>query len=230
MERRSLPFFFFFWTSVSALLTPKGVNYEALMGIKNSLKDGNHVLYNWDGDAVDPCNWVSVSCSPDRFVNYLLLQDNNISGPIPPELGRLKKLETLDLSDNFFTGHLPHTLSHMKSLHYLRLNNNSLTGTIPSSLANMSQLALLYIGNPEICAIGKEQNCFRTTTQLSSNLNNVSQDSEWSGRRKKQKMGLALGSTLSSICLLILGFAFLLWWRQRYNKQVFFDVNGTYFN
>lgn len=165
----SLVLFFFMWTSVTGLLSSKGVNYEvqALIGIKNSLVDPHSALNNWDAESVDPCNWAMITCSSDRFVVALgipsqnisgtlsssigslpnlqtvLLQDNNITGPIPSEIGKLQKLQTLDLSDNFFTGQLPDTLSHMRGLHYLRLNNNSLSGPIPSSVANMSQLAFL---------------------------------------------------------------------------------------
>lgn len=50
--------------------------------------------------------------------------------------------------------------------------------------------------------------------------------SQPSGTTKSHKIALAFGSSLGSICLLILGFGFLLWWRQRHNKQIFFDVNG----
>lgn len=48
-----------------------------------------------------------------------LLQDNNISGPIPPELGRLAKLEEVDLSDNLLSGEIPSSLSLLRSLQYL---------------------------------------------------------------------------------------------------------------
>ncbi|KAL9325143.1 hypothetical protein ACSQ67_005788 [Phaseolus vulgaris] len=173
----------------------------------------------------------------------VLLQDNNITGPIPSEIGKLQKLQTLDLSDNFFTGQLPDSLSQMKGLHYLRLNNNSLTGPIPSSLANMTQLAFLdishnnlsesvprinaktfnIVGNPQICATGVEQNCFRTTP-IPSAPNN-SQDSRSTKGPKSHKVALAFASSISCIGLLILGLGFLIWWRQRHNKQIFFDVN-----
>ncbi|KAF8410195.1 hypothetical protein HHK36_002717 [Tetracentron sinense] len=110
-----------------------------------------------------------------------LLQSNNISGPIPPELGRLSKLHTLDLSNNFLTGEIPISLDHLKSLQYLLLNNNSLSGAFPLSLANMTQLALNLsynnlsgpiprfpaktfdiVGNPLICAKGSEHDCHGT--------------------------------------------------------------------
>uniref|UniRef100_A0A5B7ANC6 non-specific serine/threonine protein kinase n=1 Tax=Davidia involucrata TaxID=16924 RepID=A0A5B7ANC6_DAVIN len=262
---------FCLWTSASALLTSKGVNFEveALMSIKHALVDPHGVLSNWDEDAVDPCSWTMVTCSPDSLViglgtpsqnlsgflspsirnltnlQIVLLQNNNISGPIPSELGRLPKLQTLDLSNNSFTGEIPSSLANLKSLQYLRLNNNSLSGAIPLALANMTQLSFLdlsfnnlsgpvprplaktfnILGNPLICVTGTEHDCNVTTpTPLSFSFNN-SQNSQPSGRSKSHKVALAFGSSLGCICLLILGFGFLLWWRQRHNQQIFFDVN-----
>ncbi|KAJ7943255.1 Protein NSP-INTERACTING KINASE 1 like [Quillaja saponaria] len=172
-------------------------------------------------------------------LQILLMHNNNISGPIPAELGRLQKLQTLVLSNNFFTGQLPNTLSHLKGLKCLRLNNNSLSGSIPLTLANMTQLTFLdlsnnnlgppvpefhvktfnIVGNPLICATGNEKDCCEQHIYmpLSSALSNP-QNSETSGRPKSHKIALAFASSLGCICLLILGFGFLLWWRQRYSK------------
>ncbi|PPD67698.1 hypothetical protein GOBAR_DD35422 [Gossypium barbadense] len=50
-------------------------------------------------------------------------------------------------------------------------------------------------------------------------------DSQPSGRPKSHKIVLAFGSSLGCICLLVLGFGLFLWWRQRHNQQIFFDVN-----
>ncbi|KAL1803285.1 hypothetical protein ACET3Z_031932 [Daucus carota] len=174
----------------------------------------------------------------------VLLQNNNISGPLPPELGGLSKLQTLDLSDNLFTGIIPSSLANLASLQYLRLNNNSLSGAIPLSMANMTQLTFLdlssnnlsgpvprflaktfsILGNPMICATGKEQDCNGSKPMpLSLNLNN--QNPQSAGRSKSHKIALAFGSSIGCICLLIIGFGVLLWWRQRKNQQIFFDIN-----
>ncbi|KAF9589742.1 hypothetical protein IFM89_028651 [Coptis chinensis] len=122
---------------------------------------------------------------------FLLLQNNNITGPIPKEIGRLANLHTFDISNNVLTGEVPSSLGHLKTLQYLRLNNNSLSGPVPLSLVNMSQLAFLdfsynnlsgpiprfpartfnIVGNPLIFATGKEQECSGTTPlPLSFNL------------------------------------------------------------
>ncbi|XP_062111250.1 protein NSP-INTERACTING KINASE 2 [Humulus lupulus] len=175
----------------------------------------------------------------------VLLQSNNITGPIPSEIGRLQKLDTLDLSNNNFNSQIPNTLSHLKSLQYLRLDNNTLSGAIPASLANMTELAFLdlsynnlsgpvprlpaktfnIVGNPLICATGKEQVCFATMPIAPPFSSNNSQNAQTARRPKSHKIALAFASSLGCICLLILGFGFLLWWRYRHNQQIFFDVN-----
>lgn len=175
----------------------------------------------------------------------VLLQDNNISGPIPPELGQLPKLQELDLSDNLISGEIPPSLSHLGNLKYLRLNNNSLTGPIPQISGNMTQLTfldlsfnnlsgpvpkllaktLIVFGNPMICATGKEPECNETAPMPLSFSQINSQIPQPSPRPTSHKVALAFGSSLGCICLLILGFGFLLWWRHKHNKQIFFDVN-----
>jgi hypothetical protein len=140
---------------------------QALMMIKNYLKDPHGVLKNWDQDSVDPCSWTMVTCSPENLVTGLeapsqnlsgilspsignltnletvLLQNNNINGLIPAEIGKLTKLKTLDLSSNHFSGEIPSSVGHLESLQYLRLNNNTLSGAFPSSSANLSHLIFL---------------------------------------------------------------------------------------
>ena len=41
---------------------------QALMAIKGGLHDPHGVLENWDADAVDPCSWAMVTCSPQSLV------------------------------------------------------------------------------------------------------------------------------------------------------------------
>lgn len=50
---------------------------------------------------------------------YRLLQNNNITGRLPPELGALPRLQTLDLSNNRFSGRVPDTLGRLSALRYL---------------------------------------------------------------------------------------------------------------
>ncbi|KAL5808220.1 hypothetical protein ACOSQ3_028911 [Xanthoceras sorbifolium] len=266
--------FFWFWTSANGLLSPKGVNYEvqALMGIKYSLRDPHGVLDNWDGDAVDPCSWTMVTCSPESLViglgtpsqnlsgtlspsignltnlQIVLLQNNNITGPIPPEIGRLSKLQTLDLSDNFFTGEIPSSLGRLRSLKYMRFNNNSLSGAIPMTLANMTQLAFLdlsfnnlsspvprfpaktynIVGNPLICATGSEPDCYGTQLMpMSMNLNSSQSDLP-PGRPRSHKISLVFGLSVGCTSLIILVFGLTMWWRQRRNQQMFFDVKDQH--
>jgi Leucine-rich repeat (LRR) protein len=48
-----------------------------------------------------------------------LLQSNNITGPIPAEVGKLAQLMKLDLSSNHFYGEIPSSVAQLKSLQYM---------------------------------------------------------------------------------------------------------------
>lgn len=103
-----------------------------------------------------------------------LLQNNEITGSIPDVIGKLEKLQTLDLSNNKLTGEIPTSLGDLYNLNYLwvcdfyqskfaithsvywlkscyfflqdrRLNNNSLSGNIPDSLSKVESLTLVYV-------------------------------------------------------------------------------------
>ena len=61
-----------------------------------------------------------------------------MSGPIPPELGNLSSLQSLNLQRNQLSGEIPPELSKIDSLQRLDLGQNyQLSGCIPSALLNI---------------------------------------------------------------------------------------------
>ncbi|OEL16345.1 putative LRR receptor-like serine/threonine-protein kinase [Dichanthelium oligosanthes] len=75
----------------------------------------------------------------------LWLRDNKISGPIPPEMGNLKNLNTLCMDYNRFTGSIPPTIGNLKNLVVLAIAQNRLSGTIPDAIGNLVQLTDLKL-------------------------------------------------------------------------------------
>lgn len=65
----------------------------------------------------------------------VLLANNKLSGPVPEEIGRLKKLRDLRLNRNQLSGPIPASLTATSSLQVLRLDHNQLIGSIPNGLA-----------------------------------------------------------------------------------------------
>jgi len=93
-------------------------------------------------------NWYGVDTDSEGYVTKLVLIENNLRGVIPLGLGKLQRLESLDLYRNFLTGPIPFEFGDLSRLKELTLEHNSLTGSIPSELGNLSQLERLsLIGN-----------------------------------------------------------------------------------
>nr|KYP55777.1 putative LRR receptor-like serine/threonine-protein kinase At1g74360 family [Cajanus cajan] len=108
-------------------------------------------------------------------LTFLTLTNNQFTGPVPSELGKLTYLVALELAFNNFSGSIPPSLGNLTSLLWLNLANNSLTGEIPLELGNCSSLLWLNLANnklsgkfpPELTRIGYVQ---LTGNQLSGDI------------------------------------------------------------
>ncbi|MBC6481643.1 MAG: putative Ig domain-containing protein [Hormoscilla sp. GM7CHS1pb] len=93
-----------------------------------------------DADVVATWHGITVE---DSRVTEIKLDDNNLVGNIPPELGGLDQLRNLSLTNNSLTGTIPSELGELSNLTKLRLHNNEITGTIPTELGELANLQIL---------------------------------------------------------------------------------------
>ncbi len=89
-------------------------------------------------------SWYGVTVTDGRVTGLRLL-DNNLAGPVPPELGSLAELRTLTLSQNHLTGMIPPELGQLVNLMILHISWNALTGPIPLELADLAELRELSL-------------------------------------------------------------------------------------
>ncbi|KAI3455218.1 hypothetical protein Pfo_011881 [Paulownia fortunei] len=80
------------------------------------------------------------------YLTLLNLTANNLNGTISAEIGKLSHMEQLSLSYNFFTG-IPATLGQLSYLGLIDLSHNSLSGQIPEELGNLVSIIFLFLNN-----------------------------------------------------------------------------------
>ncbi|CDP11283.1 unnamed protein product [Coffea canephora] len=102
---------------------------------------------NWSvGSSI--CDWIGVSCgSRHRRVTGLNISYMNLSGTLPPQLGNLSFLVSLDVSANNFHGELPHEFVGLRRLKLLNLSFNNLEGEFPPWIGSFPQLHRLFLRN-----------------------------------------------------------------------------------
>ena len=112
--------------------------YEALGG--SGWKRSN----NWLTDA--PLgDWHGITVDNDGHVTKLNLSGNDLTGPIPPEIGNLTRLTQLILPWTGLTGPIPPEIGKLTRLTQLILSWNGLRGPIPPELGNLTQLRVLKL-------------------------------------------------------------------------------------
>ncbi len=89
--------------------------------------------------------WHGVTTNADGRVTRLFLQENNLQGTIPVDLGQLANLQSLRLWGNHLTGEIPDELGQLTNLTALNLGGNELIGNIPSELGQLANLQSLQL-------------------------------------------------------------------------------------
>ncbi len=159
---------------------------EALLALYNSTGGDNWTNNTgWksgdlhtDGFALpgSECEWYGIYCNSDGdSITSISLNDNNVIGPIPSELGRLTNLTSLSLRTNQLSGSIPAELGDLINLISLELYSNQLTGAIPPELGNLIYLEGLYLyGNQLTGAIPSELGNMHHLISLSLEDNQLS--------------------------------------------------------
>ena len=136
-------------TSPQTVLSPEREALEAFYDATGGSSWNNR--RNWRTSA-PLSEWHGVRTNSAGRVVELKLDNNRLSGSIPPELGKLVHLQHLDLSNNDLSGPIPPELGNLTGLQQLLLSYNALTGELPMSLTNLRQLSMLWFnGNQGLC-------------------------------------------------------------------------------
>ena len=114
---------------------------EALVSFYNSTNGPNWALKRGWLETKHPCDWSGVECGAGH-VRAIMMNYNELSDSLPPEIGHLSRLATLTLYFNHLRGPIPAELGHLSNLRVLILHNNQLSGNIPAELGNLTNLRM----------------------------------------------------------------------------------------
>lgn len=157
-HRRALDFVLFFAVLLFAAIIPQvgttqaSFDCSAVTGIPQVECQALVALYRaTDGDnwadntgwleTDTPCSWYGVSCS-DGNTHVLSLENNQLNGVLPPEIGDLTNLFGLELESNQLSGAIPSEIGNLRELGGggLLLSDNRLSGPIPPEIGNLRNL------------------------------------------------------------------------------------------
>jgi len=131
------------WTALKAL-------YESTDGDNWKNNDGWEMVKG--NDPPLDCNLKylsSVKLDVSGRIKSLAIIFNFMNGQIPPEIGQLSNLESLELwANDSLSGIIPSELGKLSKLKSLKLYNNNLSGPIPPELGQLNGLTELVLSDP----------------------------------------------------------------------------------
>ncbi|XP_077237066.1 putative LRR receptor-like serine/threonine-protein kinase At1g51880 [Tasmannia lanceolata] len=108
-------------------------------------------ISRWTGDPCLPANtvWEWLRCNSDDppRVTALYLSGYELQGSLR-DFSQMQALEFVDLQNNSLTGPIPDFLGKLPNLKDLNLAYNRFTGSLPESLINNNKISINVTGNP----------------------------------------------------------------------------------
>lgn len=96
-------------------------------------------------------DWYGINVNEKRRVVNIYIDDNNLRGTLPAELGNLSSLRSLEINRNKeLSGPIPKELGNLSNLEHLVFYISGLNGSIPKELGNLSKLRVLGIDNSKL--------------------------------------------------------------------------------
>ena len=124
---------------------------SALSALYNSTNgDQWHNNKNWNSTKVtsitDLTNWYGVKLTK-LAVTHLNLENNNLRGALPKEIGNLYRLKVMGFQGNGLSGEIPQDVGRLKNLSNFSVYDNSLSGPIPKELGRLPNVLYVYLQN-----------------------------------------------------------------------------------
>ena len=124
--------------------------------IESGLNPEENPIRQWGrGEQVGMDAWAGIEVFQSR-VTAISLDQQQLKGFIPKEIGQLNELTFLNLAGDYksyssspataLIGEIPPELGNLDNLRYLNLENNQLSGNIPPELGKLGQLETLRLG------------------------------------------------------------------------------------
>lgn len=133
---------------------PVHPDYKALMALYHST-NGPEWFNNkgWAegaaGNHCNPCEWYGITCYPSGRVGALWLAENNLKGTLPAEMGDLDYLWAIHLNHNQLSGPIPESLGKLKPIEVF-LQNNQLSGPLPATIGGWYSTQFINLSHNQL--------------------------------------------------------------------------------
>ncbi len=144
-----------FSNAINLTVSNSGLTQDslALVALYNSTDGPNWTNnINWLTGPVSSWQGVGLTIGNGR-VRQLVLQGNNLSGTLPPEIGDLTAMEVIFIGNNNISGTIPEEVSGMVNLTAFSASGNSLTGVVPEGLLSLPEIQSIALYGNSLSAL-----------------------------------------------------------------------------